>query len=96
MKERSGQAGSSLTQSADNSRTRVRVPPSREGKRVVSAYLDADLRRQFRQVAAAMDMSVQDLLEESVRKIIDEKRKALGLKIASGGKRKQGEVMPEK
>lgn len=42
------------------------VPPSRQGKRVVSAYVSADAARQLRLLAAERDATTQALVEEAL------------------------------
>lgn len=41
-------------------------PPSRRGKRVVSAYIDATAAKQLRLLAVEQDSSTQSLLEEAL------------------------------
>lgn len=41
-------------------------PPSRQGKRVVSAYIDATAAKQLRQLSADLDRSTQALVEEAL------------------------------
>lgn len=42
------------------------LPPSRQGKRVVSAYIDPAAARQLKHLATARDASMQTLLEEAL------------------------------
>jgi hypothetical protein len=45
---------------------KAELPPSRQGKRVVSAYLDKTAARQLKLLAAERESSVQSLLEEAL------------------------------
>lgn len=47
-------------------RTGTALPPSRQGKRIVSAYVDPAVSQQLRLLAVTRDASVQSLVEEAL------------------------------
>lgn len=50
------------------------TPPSREGKTLIGAHFDQNVRRELKAIAALEDTSIQALLEEAVTRLIDERK----------------------
>ncbi len=51
------------------------VPPSRQGKKTVSAHFDPAVSRLLRQIALEEDSSVQDLLREAINDLFAKRGK---------------------
>jgi hypothetical protein len=50
----------------EEARPKTPVPPTREGKKVISGYFDPAVKRQFAQIALNDDLSHQQLLAEAI------------------------------
>lgn len=50
----------------EKARLKTPVPPTREGKKVISGYFDPAVKRQFAQIALNDDLSHQQVLAEAL------------------------------
>ena len=50
----------------EEARPKTPVPPTREGKKVISGYFDPAVKRQFAQIALNDDLSHQQVLAEAL------------------------------
>lgn len=50
----------------EEARPKTPVPPTREGKKVISGYFDPAVKRQFAQIALNEDLSHQQVLAEAI------------------------------
>jgi hypothetical protein len=50
----------------EEARPKTPVPPTREGKKVISGYFDPAVKRQFAQIALNDDLSHQQVLAEAI------------------------------
>ena len=50
----------------EGARPKTPVPPTREGKKVISGYFDPAVKRQFAQIALNDDLSHQQVLAEAL------------------------------
>lgn len=55
-----------LPPSIEKARPKTPVPPTREGKKVISGYFDPAVKRQFAQIALNDDLSHQQVLAEAI------------------------------
>ena len=51
---------------AEQGRAKTPLPPTREGKKVISGYFDPAVKRQFAQIALNDDLSHQQVLAEAL------------------------------
>jgi antitoxin-like ribbon-helix-helix protein len=69
LKEEAGSAPpspASAVDSAERDRVKTPVPPTREGKKVISGYFEPAVKRQFAQIALNEDLSHQQVLAEAL------------------------------
>jgi hypothetical protein len=69
LKEEVGSAPPSpltAVDSAERDRVKTPVPPTREGKKVISGYFEPSVKRQFAQIALNEDLSHQQMLAEAL------------------------------
>ncbi len=53
----------------------VAVPPSRQGKKMISGHFDKDVHRQLKMLAIEKDTSIQDLLSEALNALFERNNK---------------------
>ena len=51
------------------------VPPSRQGKKIISGHFDKDVHRQLKMLAIERDTSIQDLLSEALNALFERNNK---------------------
>ena len=51
------------------------VPPSRQGKKMISGHFDKDVHRQLKMLALEKDTSIQDLLGEALNALFERNNK---------------------
>ena len=51
------------------------VPPSRQGKKMISGHFDKDVHRQLKMLAIERDTSIQDLLSEALNALFERNNK---------------------
>lgn len=51
------------------------VPPSRQGKKMISGHFDKDVHRQLKILAIEKDTSIQDLLSEALNALFERNNK---------------------
>ncbi|MXV85463.1 hypothetical protein F4X88_12770 [Candidatus Poribacteria bacterium] len=51
------------------------VPPSRQGKKMISGHFDKDVHRQLKMLAIEKDTSIQDLLSEALNALFERNNK---------------------
>ena len=51
------------------------VPPSRQGKKMISGHFDKDVHRQLKMLALEKDTSIQDLLSEALNALFERNNK---------------------
>ena len=51
------------------------VPPSRQGKKMISGHFDKDVHRQLKMLALERDTSIQDLLGEALNALFERNNK---------------------
>ena len=52
-----------------------RVPPSRQGKKMISGHFDKDVHRQLKMLAIEKDTSIQGLLSEALNALFERNNK---------------------
>lgn len=50
------------------------VAPSRQGKTLIGAHFDPDIKRELKTIAAQEDTSIQALLEEAINNLIRDRQ----------------------
>ena len=55
-----------MVDAAEQGRTKTPLPPTREGKKVISGYFDPAVKRQFAQIALNDDLSHQQVLADAL------------------------------
>ena len=55
-----------VVEAPEEARPKTPVPPTREGKKVISGYFDPAVKRQFAQIALNDDLSHQQVLAEAL------------------------------
>ena len=55
-----------VVETPKEARPKMPVPPTREGKKVISGYFDPAVKRQFAQIALNDDLSHQQVLAEAL------------------------------
>ena len=51
------------------------IPPSRQGKKMISGHFDKDVHRQLKMLAIERDTSIQDLLSEALNALFERNNK---------------------
>ena len=51
------------------------VPPSRQGKKMISGHFNKDVHRQLKMLAIEKDTSIQDLLSEALNALFERNNK---------------------
>ena len=51
------------------------VPPSRQGKKLISGHFDKDVHRQLKMLALEKDTSIQNLLSEALNALFERNNK---------------------
>ena len=51
------------------------VPPSRQGKKMISGHFDKDVHRQLKMLALERDTSIQNLLSEALNALFERNNK---------------------
>lgn len=51
------------------------VPPSRQGKKMISGHFDKDVHRQLKMLAIEKDTSIQNLLSEALNALFERNNK---------------------
>lgn len=51
------------------------VPPSRQGKKMISGHFDKDVHRQLKMLALEKDTSIQNLLSEALNALFERNNK---------------------
>lgn len=51
------------------------VPPSRQGKKMISGHFGKDVHRQLKMLAIEKDTSIQDLLSEALNALFEQNNK---------------------
>ena len=59
----------------NTSKPTAAIPPSRQGKKIISGHFDKDVHRQLKMLAFEKDTSIQSLLSEALNALFEQNDK---------------------